>query len=209
MAVSMAVLLFAVPRLSAALVTVEPDSFPAGTVLNNAFPGVTLTAIGDTGVLTNSNVLSLTDPQATTGTRVFGDTSGSPTAWGDGSFSYLRADFAAGASMVLLDFAADDTDSNPFLRAFNSANIMVASASAGLVPLGSPVTLSVSAPNIKYITASWDDLNHGDNGILDNLRYSPVPEPGSAALLVMGALAGTARRCLPRSANRQVPDKSR
>jgi hypothetical protein len=153
--ISVAMLLFAVPRLSAALIAVEPDAFPAGTVLNNAFPGVTFTAIGDAGVLTNSNVLSLTDSHATTGTRVFGDTSGSPTAWGDGSFSYLRADFAAGATMVSLDFAADDTDSNPFLRAFNSANVMVASASVGLVPLGSPVTLSVSAPK------SGTSLPHG------------------------------------------------
>jgi hypothetical protein len=178
------------PKISAALINVEPDAFPAGTVLNNAFPGVTLRATGDSGVLSNSNVLSLTNPNATTGTRVFGDTSGSPASWGDGSFSYLRADFAATASMVLLDFAADDTsDSNPFLRAFNSANVMVASASAGLVPLGQPMTLTVSAPNIAYVTASWDDVHRVDNGILDNLRYAAVPEAGSCALLVIGVLA--------------------
>jgi hypothetical protein len=41
---------------SAALITVDPDSFPAGTILNSAFSGVTLTALGGSN-LENSNVL--------------------------------------------------------------------------------------------------------------------------------------------------------
>jgi hypothetical protein len=180
------------PEISSALTSVDADAFPVNTVLNNAFPGVTLTAIGDAGVLANSNVLSRTDPNATTGTQVFADTSASSTSWGDGAFSYLRADFAAGASTVLLDFAADDTnDSNPFLRAFSSANVMVANASAGFVPQGSPVTLGVSAPNIAYITASWDDVGRIENGILDNLRYEPLPEPDSICLIVLSGLVVT------------------
>jgi hypothetical protein len=177
-----------------AVVVVDPDAFAAGTVLNNAFPGVTLTAVGDGGVLLNSNVLSLTDPAATTGTRVFGDTSGSPAYWGDGSFSYLEVSFASGATWVSLDFAANDSfDTSPFLRAFDAGNNVVAFASHGAVALGVPVTLTVSAPNIAYVRASWDEVGRAHNGVLDNLNYEPVPEP-STLLALSGGLAALAAR---------------
>jgi PEP-CTERM motif len=184
-------------QAKANLIVVDADAFPAGTVLNNAFPDVTLTAIGDSGVLANDNVLSATSSFATTGSRVFADTSGSPTAWGDGSFSYLRADFAGGTTMVLLDFASDDaSDSNPYLRAYDSSGTLLDSDSAGSVALGSFVTLQVSAPNIAYIEASWDDVNRTDNGILDNLRYESavVPEPSTLAVAGVVGFFGLAYR---------------
>jgi hypothetical protein len=187
-----------------ALTIVDPDAFAAGTVLNNAFSGVTLAAYGDAGVLLNANVISATDSYAPTGSRVFADTSSSPNYWGDGSYSYLRADFASGATQVWLDFAAnDDSDNNPFLRAYDSSGTLVASATAGYVSLGSPITLTVSASSIAYITASWDEVNKIDNGILDNLRYesaASVPEVISTwmpfGLTVCGlAIAARRRQC--------------
>lgn len=155
---------------------------------------MTLAAL-DGGNLENSNVLSAPSPFASTGTRVFADTDGaSPASWGNGSFSYLRADFAVVATTILLDFVADSIDDcNPFLRAFDSSNNLLDSVSAGCLSFGQGVTLSVSASNIAYITASWDDVDRVYNGALDNLRIevvgAAIPEPGTLALLGIG-LAG-------------------
>ena len=99
--------------------------------------------------------------------------------------------------MVLLDFASDDSsDSNPYLRAYDSSGTLLDSDSAGFVALGSFVTLQVSAPNIAYIEASWDDVNRIDNGILDNLRYESavVPEPSTLAVAGVVGLIGAAYR---------------
>ena len=52
---------------------IDPDAFPPGTVLNNAYPGVTLTALGDPGVLLNSDVVATPSAYASTGPNVFGN----------------------------------------------------------------------------------------------------------------------------------------
>lgn len=175
----------------AAIITVDADSFAAGTVLNNAFPYVTLTALGDSGVLTNSEVRSAASPEASTGTNVFADSSGTSTSWGNGAFSYLRADFSVLVTQVWLDFVADDAeDCNPFLRAYDASNTLLASATGGCIsPAGTGTTLSVSAASIAYITASWDETSKLDSGVLDNLRFMvAVPEPGTFALFGLGLM---------------------
>ena len=81
---------------------------PSGTLLNNAFPGVTLRALDLPvgAVLLNDEVQSMTADFVTTGTLAFAH--GTDLTWGNGSFEYLRADFADGESEVTLDFIAND-----------------------------------------------------------------------------------------------------
>ena len=177
---------------------VDPDAFPSGTVLNNAYPGVTLTALGDPGVLLNSDVIAMASALASTGSNIFGDTEpGNPGSWGDGSYDYLRADFAVGALTVSLDFIANHNgDDNAVLRAFNAAGVEVDVDGPYYVPgpPGTFRTLTVSAPYIAYVQAEWDEIGRFYNGMLDHLVYTPVPEPATLALLAAGACLALLRR---------------
>lgn len=183
------------------VITVDPDAFSAGTVLNNAYPGVTLTALGWTDfAMTNPigpNVLSTTSGRASTGTRVFGHTGSNPPGWGDGIWEYLRVDFAVDATWVSLDFIADNTnDNDAILEAYDASNNLVASAaSVGNYNDPQVVTLTVSAPNIAYILALGDPIDKVHDWELDNLQYQPIPAPGAILLGGIGvALVGWLRR---------------
>jgi hypothetical protein len=174
-------------------VTVDPDAFPAGTVLNNAYPGVTLTALGEPGVLPNSNVVAIASVYASTGSNVFGDTeTGNPESWGNGSYDWLRVDFAGGASKVSLAFITNDEgDNNAVLRAYDINGFEVDSDGPYYVPgpAGTYRTLMVSAPYIAWIETEWDKISRVENGMLDNLTYTPVPEPATIVLIGLGALS--------------------
>jgi hypothetical protein len=176
------------PRVPAvAAIIVDPDASPAGTDITNSFPGVTLTTRDGLAPGTNSRaVTSAIDALATTGTRVFAHDSGN-TTWGDGTFEFLRADFAGGATSVSLDFFANDSggDRNAELLAFNAANVQVAINTVTFIPANTFATLTVSASSISYVAAYWDRIAHIENGGLDNLRYEPIPEPSMLTLLTI------------------------
>ena len=189
-------------------VNVEPDDFPNGTNISNAFPGVTLSDITGGGGAVNP-VLSLTSPVASTGTRVFGRFD-QQTSWGNGSWDFLRIDITGATSSASLDFIADDSDSNPVLAAYNSAGILLTSSTLpGTFAVGTVVPLTVSAPNIATVLALGDPppgsfgtiaqitaITSGgpNNWVVDNFRYERVPEPATIALVALGTLAATAWR---------------
>ncbi len=172
-----------------AMITADPDAYPVGTQLNNAFAGITLTALGSA---TNSDtrVLSYTSAYASTGTLVFGDPGESlnPTTWGNGGWDYLRVDFSQQATNVLLDFIANDSsDRNPVFEAYNSSDVLVdTDTEAGIFSSGDIVTLEVSASNIAYVLALGDPINKADSWTLDNLRYEVIPAPGAIMLGAIG-----------------------
>ena len=192
-----AVVSWSTGAVEASDITVDPDAFPIGTVLNDAYPGVTLTAPGDSNVLPNSNVLALASQWVSTGSNAFGNSEPRRgDAWGNENFDYLRADFAMGALTVSLDFISNDDsgDQNAVLKAFDSLGVLVDMDITDLVPGGEFVTLTVSAPYIARVHAEWDNINRIENGALDCLTYEPVPEPATVALLGLGSLVLLHRR---------------
>lgn len=155
-----------------AQVVVDPDAFPAGTVLNNAYPGVTLSAMGP--AVPNDEVLALVSGSASTGSLVFGNNEpGNENSWGDGGWDYLRADFAAEAIWVELDFASNDAggDNNAELIAYDSWGFEIDRDGPYFVPGGTFLTLTVNGPGIAYIEAYWDEITRSENGVLDNLVF--------------------------------------
>jgi PEP-CTERM motif-containing protein len=181
------------PTTAAAVVTVEPDAFPSGTEITNAFPAVTLNTVrtgADANVPTSiGGVFSATDPNATTGTRAFAQP-GLDTTWGNGAFEYLRATFASPVSSASLDFFANDLggDTNAQLLAFDSGGNLIDTEFLAFVAFGQPATLTVDG-SISSIRGYWDEIARVSNGGLDHLTYTTVPEPGTFALLTL-AFAG-------------------
>jgi hypothetical protein len=184
----------------AAAATADPDAFASGTDISNAFAGVSLLTVftgADPEVPTGFGaVYSLSDPDATTGTRAFGHSQNNST-WGNGDFEYLLATFGTATNSVSLDFFANDAggDVNAQLLAYNSSGVLIGSASAALVNFGAPVTLTVNVAGIKFVRAYWDEIGRVQNGGLDNLRWNAVPEPATWAMMIGGfGFVGAAMR---------------
>ena len=192
MAVCLTVAVFVMAQAaSAAPVVVDPDAFASGTTITNAYPGVTLRTVGDAHV-SSADVHALASGFASTGANIFGNSTGNPDAWGNGSWEYLRVDFDAAAFLVSLDFIPNDGggDKNAELVAFDGGGNEIARASTALdVAMFSVVTLTVNVPGIMAVEAWCDEINRTENWALDHLVYdqSEVPEPTT---LVMLALAG-------------------
>ena len=153
--------LLALGAIQANELLIEPDKFPNGTNLSDAFPGVTLSNLG------SGNVLSTTSGLASTGGRVF-SVNGS-VDW-TSPYSMLQANFAFPVSQVSIDVIGDDGSDPGVLQAFNSAGVMLeqfVTPAAGPVGVPRTMTIARAQADIAFIRASG--LN-GDTANLDNLR---------------------------------------
>ena len=111
--------LFALWQNAALAVVVDPDAFPDGTILDNAFPGVRLSAVGteyglDGHVYAQAYTFNSTSP------NVFGNTAWSSGWIGDSSDSspaWLRADFLTAVTEVTIDAVGNDTYDRAEIRA--------------------------------------------------------------------------------------------
>ncbi len=194
-----ALFLLASSAVHASIVTIDADNVAANSVMNGAFVGVGVT-LSAFGTSTDGNVYSRTSGLATSGTRVFGNSSVFDPAWIPGGRS-LRADFAGGTDFAAIDLISDDGSDIGTLQVFNAANVLLASLNTGnMLGAGTFVTLSYASVmgDIAYIVATGFD---GENVLLDRLQFNDrqngrLPEPGTlglAALALLGA-AGLRRR---------------
>lgn len=147
-------------------VTVEPDDYAAGTVLNTIQSGVTLSTVGPSA--TSSDVTSVNSSWTSTGSRAFGNQNG--YGWYGTSF-VLRADFDSPVSQVELDLISDDSSDYGYLEAYNSLNeLLVQYATANLgTGVFETMTVRRAQSDIAYILAAGTS---GQIAGLDNLRYS-------------------------------------
>jgi hypothetical protein len=192
---------------SAVVMTVEPDSYAAGTLIGSAYPGVTLSVDGkpasDVQALDGFSAFNGRN-LATTGTSVFGQSPIHsllvPQGW-DEFNGLLRADFHNSTDFVEVDIIFDDDDFGR-LRAFDSGGALLESifvSGDGRNPIGfATATISRSTNDIAYILVGGD---LGEAVFLDNLMFNqipdptPVTEPTAIALLAFGMIGiGAAAR---------------
>jgi len=165
---------------SADVITFE--TAPFGPSVSFVLGGVTFSAVGGTGA-----IVRLTTPNGTQG--IIDD---------NGPRLEIRADFFSPQNFVSVDLGDFNGDPDLLvLRAFNSANGLLGFASILIDASFSGMrTLSVTAPNIAYVTFGSEAPSLGGSSVYaDNLTFNTVPEPGSLALVATGLTAfGLVRR---------------
>ena len=156
---------------------VEPDNYPAGTVLTNIVPGITLTAQGSSAAIT-----SQTSAYRSTGTRVFAY--GSNTMFSDEIG--LKAAFATPVSSVSLDLVADDSYDPGYMKAYNSSGVLLQDLETGPPAYPTPgfLTMTITRPtaDIAYIVAGGQagQIIYFDNLVVNG--SSPVGDYYSIAV---------------------------
>jgi hypothetical protein len=114
--------------------------------------------------------------------------------------SAISIAFANPVAQFLLGWGDPNFQGN-VLRAFDGSGHLLEEASVALDSPGGGsaawIGFTRSTADIAMIVVQPDQsLPSGDDYVIDNIRYSttPVPEPGTLLLLVIGALAGIARQ---------------
>lgn len=162
--------------VAAARITVDPDAYPVGAEISEAFAGVTLAAL-DSGSangsgVTTPQVFSRFSVHASTGNRVFGNASYSELWFSDSA--ELRVDFARPTSFVSLDLIADDAFDPSVLRAFSASGVLLAeTAVSGTAGAGvaEPATIARFSADIAYLIAANPSDMHGQQFLIDRLVY--------------------------------------
>jgi hypothetical protein len=174
-------------------IAVEPDKFPEGTDISNAFANITLSPYGP-GWDGHSPAIFAVNPAtqrepfaASTGSLVFGtDEIYFPHLFRDRSLMSLRVDFAIRATTVSLDFIGNDGWDLGVLEAYDATGKNLDYYQTPRIGTNQVATATVSAIAIAYIEAHgrFEDSSIG----IDNLNYTEVPIPASLILFGSGIL---------------------
>jgi|GEM_PF-1197687 len=175
-------------QAGAQIIYLEPDAFTNGTVLDHVLPQVNLTTAGANNLPIPPVSFPVTATYdgfhfASTGTNVFGQAG--VQFWNTNR--RLRMDFNAPVTALSIDFIGGDLFTNDIaeLDVFNAAGTLVAAYISSPRAPGEVETLTVSRPlgDVAWAVA-YAQPGDGNFIRLDNLRFTAVPEPGAAALVV-------------------------
>ncbi len=193
-------LMVAAPVAVAALITIEPDDFAAGTDISHAVPGATLSRVRSD--YEGPEVFSVLPDEpywAATGALVFGhggdDEGNYDEHWVTETvspFRYgaLQIDFEPAATYVDLAFIGNNTPDVGRIEAYDGSGLLLSSAETGELAAGDWERLAVGdVGEISYIIAGG---RLTDTVCLDNARF--IPEPGTGLLCVLAAVFGGALR---------------
>jgi hypothetical protein len=186
--------------IAEAVVIVDPDAFPEGTNITNAFANVTLRAIGVGWDSPLAPDIFSVDPttesygdypfEASTGSLAFGHQcrANFPHLFREVGLCHLRVDFAVLANFVSVDFIGNDSSDYGVLQAYDSVGNPLGAwkktPQLGINQVGT-LTWSSGYNNIAYIIAAGDSSQSALG--IDNLQY--IPEPATICLLGLGALS--------------------
>jgi hypothetical protein len=187
-------LVLVVSQAQASLLLIEPDLFPAGTDISDAFPGVTLWVISAfTGTVDRCISINPSEQQnpanASTGVLSFGHRLESPhlfrlfDPYTHNQSKVLRAAFDVPAVSVSVDFISNtsiDTGTLVALDIVGSEAVVLDTYTTSFLGLNQVETATVHATggNIRLIMASGSDKGV----VIDNMRVETVPEPSTLAL---------------------------
>lgn len=129
----------------------EPDDAVAGTAVDAAFAGVTLS-----NEVSGGSIFAVASAfPAPTGDNVFSRTASNPSGFREGS-SEFRADFDNLQAYVSIDVGSDDTLDVAFLRAYDSSGTLLQEVIGSGAAIGESETLTISRPvaDISYVIAA-------------------------------------------------------
>jgi hypothetical protein len=156
---------------------VEPDQLPNGPIPSNAYPGVTLRAIGN---FTDGSLEVLTDNRASTGTKLFSPFSTLANDyvpdWRHDRQS-LEARFSTNQASVSVDVIGFANGSYGRLEAYSSAGVLLERVTSTALTLNQAVNLKIerAEADIAYVLVKAHPNSTSVIGI-DNLRFGAASE---------------------------------
>jgi len=166
----------------AAPITLDPNSYPSGTILTHVIPQVSLSVTNaDFQTLSGVDVEALTDldDYAPVGTEVFGF--GSNVSWN--SNDRLKCTFPNPVAAVSIDFGGAGGDDAGELDVFSSSGELLASSTTPLLAAGTYQTMTIKRPSADISYAIAYSIYQDSDARLDYLQFSlasPMPVITSA-----------------------------